>query len=56
MMAVSVVKPHACSTLGEAPHWNGRTQSLYYVDAYSGDYYQWNPVTGDEKKFHAGIL
>lgn len=26
-----------CSVLGEAPHWDVRTQSIYYVDIFAKD-------------------
>ena len=51
-MSVSVVCKNTCTTVGEGPHWDAKTQRLIYVDVLSGDVHIYDPAMpeNDEKK------
>ena len=50
---VEVVSNHCC-LLGEGPHWDQKSQTLYYVDLMNGDVCQLDPKTQDSKVVHIG--
>ena len=52
---VEVVSTHVCQ-LGEGPHWESESQTLYYVDFLNGDVCQWDPKTQESKVVHIGDI
>ena len=52
---VEVVSNHCCQ-LGEGPHWDSQSQTLYYVDLMNGDVCQLDPRTQDSKVVHIGNI
>ena len=54
-MSVSVICKNTCSTVGEGPHWDGKTQRLIYVDVLSGDVHIYDPANPEKyAKKHFG--
>ena len=53
-MSVTTLVKNSCSTLGEAPHWEEKTQRLVYVDIMAGDVHIYDPVTKKDEKKHFG--
>ncbi|XP_067677478.1 regucalcin-like isoform X1 [Haliotis asinina] len=51
---VETVIKHACTTIGEGPHWDDVSQSLYYVDITNGDVHRWDSNTGVDSKINMG--
>lgn len=49
---VEVVVKNSCTTVGEGPHWDDTSQSLFYVDVRSLDVHRWDSVTGQDTKVH----
>merc|ERR1711860_9899 len=49
-MPLEVAVKDACSTIGEGPHWDEASQSLYYVDIEAKSVHRWNSVTGEDQK------
>nr|KAG5714120.1 hypothetical protein BaRGS_020448 [Batillaria attramentaria] len=49
---VEVLLKNVCSQIGEGPHWDDASQSLYFVDIQKGDVYRWFSATGDLSKVH----
>ncbi|XP_076103705.1 regucalcin-like [Mytilus galloprovincialis] len=48
-MPIEVVRKNACSTIGEAPHWDEDSQCLFFVDICANSVHRWNAVTGVEQ-------
>ena len=53
-MSVSVIVKNAATTIGEGPHWDPASKSLYYVDINTGDVHKWDSRTGEGTKVHLG--
>ena len=53
-MSVSVLIKNAASTIGEGPHWDPVTKSLFYVDMLAGDVHKYDYMTGKDTKVHFG--
>ncbi len=53
-MSVSVVVKKSTSTVGEGPHWDPISKSLFYVDILCGDVHKYNSATGEDTKVHFG--
>lgn len=53
-MPIEVVVKDACRTIGEGPHWDEASQSLYYVDINDKSVSRWNSVTGENEKITLG--
>ena len=53
-MSVSTLVKNSCSTVGEGPHWDEKTQRLLYVDIMAGDVHIYDPVTQKDEKKHFG--
>ena len=51
-MSVTVAIKNSCSTIGEGPHWNPKTQCLLYVDINAGDVHSWDSTTDVDTKVH----
>ncbi|KAH9515413.1 hypothetical protein Btru_014387 [Bulinus truncatus] len=49
---IEVAIKNCCSTIGEGPHWDVATQSLYYVDINTGGVHKWDSNTGVEEKIN----
>lgn len=49
-MPLEVAVKDACSTIGEGPHWDEASQTLYYVDIEDKSVSRWNSVTGGVQK------
>ena len=45
-MLVEVLLKGVTPTIGEGPHWNDKTQSLFFVDVISHTVYIWDSNTG----------
>ena len=55
-MSVSVLIKKSTSTVGEGPHWDPISKSLFYVDIISGDVHKYDSTTGEDTKVHFGKL
>ena len=55
-MPIEVVVKDACRTIGEGPHWDEASQSLYYVDIDDKSVSRWNSVTGENEKITLGTI
>ena len=62
-MSVSVLAHKTCSGIGEGPHWDEKSQSLFYVDISSKEIHKFNTHTSTDVKvnlrkfpIHTGIL
>ena len=53
-MSVTTLVKNSCSTVGEGPHWDEKTQRLLYVDIMAGDVHIYDPVTQKDEKKHFG--
>ena len=53
-MSVSVLIKKSTSTVGEGPHWDPISKSLFYVDIISGDVHKYDSTTGEDTKVHFG--
>ncbi|XP_041377245.1 regucalcin-like [Gigantopelta aegis] len=49
---VEPVIKNSCSSIGEGPHWDAASQSLFYVDIKRGDVHKWNSLTKEDSKMH----
>ena len=52
---VEAISKHCCQ-LGEGPHWDPESQTLYYVDLMAGDVCQLDPKTKESKVVHIGNI
>ncbi|XP_076463239.1 regucalcin-like [Babylonia areolata] len=54
---VEVAIKHACSELGEGPHWDDASQSLLFVDIYGKEVHHWSPSSDKHcvKKFNERV-
>ncbi|CAG2114797.1 unnamed protein product [Medioppia subpectinata] len=50
---VEVISKHICQ-LGEGPHWDEKSQSLYYVDLIGGDVCRLDTKTQESEMIHIG--
>ncbi|CAG2176849.1 unnamed protein product [Oppiella nova] len=50
---VEVISKHICQ-LGEGPHWDQKSQTLYYVDLIGGDVCRLDPNTQESEVVHIG--
>ncbi|KAH3815756.1 hypothetical protein DPMN_144287 [Dreissena polymorpha] len=48
-MQVETLIERSCSTIGEGPHWDERTQQLLYVDINDGSVHRWTAATGKDE-------
>lgn len=53
-MSVTVAIEKAAETVGEGPHWDPVSKSLFYVDILAGDVHKWDSKTGEDTKVHFG--
>lgn len=49
-MAPKVERITECTELGEGPHWDAATQSLYYVDIFGKSIHRYVPATKKHSK------
>ena len=45
-MSVEVLLKGVAPTIGEGPHWDGKAQSLLFVDILSHTVYKWDSNSG----------
>ncbi|ELU18739.1 hypothetical protein CAPTEDRAFT_147361 [Capitella teleta] len=57
-MAVQVLAKNICHTMGDSPHWKAETQSLSFVDVWSGEVHKWHAEknTVDSKRISREML
>lgn len=53
-MPLEVAVRDACSTIGEGPHWDEASQTLYYVDIEDKSVSRWNSASGGVQKIKLG--
>lgn len=54
-MPVEIVVKDACVTVGEGPHWDEASKTLYYVDIYANSVFRCNSVTKEVQKITLGM-
>lgn len=53
-MPVIVERVGESCKLGEGPHWDAESQSLYYVDIFEHTIHKYNPSTKEHTKAYVG--
>ena len=53
-MPIEVAIKDAYSTIGEGPHWDDTTQTLYFVDIFANSVHRWNSLTNEKQKIVLG--
>ena len=54
-MSVSVLLENVCQTVGEGPHWDEETQTLFFVDIMQGNMHSWKYKTGQHTVRNLGV-
>ncbi|WAR23975.1 RGN-like protein, partial [Mya arenaria] len=50
-MQVETLIEKSCTSIGEGPHWDERTQQLLYVDINEGCFHRWTAATGVDEVY-----
>ncbi|CAG5126286.1 unnamed protein product [Candidula unifasciata] len=49
---IEVAVKNCCPSIGEGPHWDVKSESLYFVDITTGGIHRWDSKTGQESKIN----
>ncbi|BFZ16390.1 hypothetical protein BsWGS_19429 [Bradybaena similaris] len=49
---IEVALKTCCPSIGEGPHWDVKSESLYFVDIVTGGIHRWDSKTGQESKIN----